>query len=147
MWDLRATSFTGNTVRWCVAAINLYTASAFFVKLSILLLYLRLFKVQPMTRYIIFGGMLTCGLFYSASIISNCAVCIPGLTQQERTRTWTKHIAQCYASTAHLALVQSVFAAISDIYLMVIPVRSVINLRLPTGKKIGACCIFLCGAM
>ena len=125
--------------------INLYAVSAFFVKFSLFLLYLRLFKPNQTSRWLICGGIVVCGLFYSASIISNCALCIPRPGQGNDTAAWRSKFGKCYILTDQLAIVQSVFGTISDIYLLVIPIRSVFQLQLPTNRKFGISAIFMIG--
>ena len=169
LWDIRAISFTKAYFQVCrsrrheelilnnglfenapqssLAAVNLYAASAFFVKLSLFILYLRIFKPNRGTRWLIYGGITVCGLFYSASIISNCALCLPRPGQPDDLPTWASHFQGCNIQAEQLALVQGVFGTLSDIYLLVIPIKSVFQLQLPTGRKLGVSAIFMTGIM
>ena len=130
-----------------LAGLNLYAASALFVKLSLFLLYLRLFQPNKITRRLVYGGMSACGLFYSASIISNCALCMPRPDQRSDTTTWLLSFEKCGHSTEHLAICQSVFGTLSDIYLLVIPIQSIFQLHLPVKRKLGVSSIFMIGVM
>lgn len=127
--------------------MNLYAASAFFVKLSLFLLYLRLFKPNKVTRRLIYLGILICGIFYSASIVSNCVLCIPRPGEGSDTFAWFMRGRKCSAPSQHLAVVQAVFSTLSDLYLVIIPIRSVFQLHLPTQKKLGVSAIFMVGIM
>lgn len=169
IWDIRVISFTKAYFQVChsqrrqelglnknslehapqsnLAAINLYAASALFVKLSLFLLYLRLFKPNRITRWLIYGGIVVCGLFYSASIISNCVLCMPHPGQPNDLPTWELRAGDCNIPSIRLALVQGVFGTLSDIYLLVVPIRSVFQLHLPTSRKLGVSAIFMTGIM
>ena len=126
--------------------MNLYTASAFFVKLSLLLLYLRLFKPSKVTRWLVYGGIIACGIFYSASIISNCALCLPKPGQPDDDTAWRLSFTECSLPSQKLAICQAVFSTLSDIYLLVIPIRSIFQLQLlPLKRKIGVSAIFTIG--
>lgn len=136
-----------NAQQSTLASINLYAVSAFFVKLSLFLLYLRLFKPNKVTRWLIYGGIVACGTFYSSSLISNCALCIPKPGQPNDAASWSLRAEQCSLPSQHLAIAQGVFGTISDIYLLVIPIHSIFQLKLPTERKIGVSAIFMIGIM
>lgn len=139
--------FFPSKIQSSLATINLYAASAFFVKLSLFLLYLRLFKPNKVTRWLIYLGILVCGIFYSASIISNCVFCIPHPGEGSDTFAWTMRAQKCSAPSQHLAVVQAVFSTLSDLYLVIIPIGSVFQLHLPGHKKLGVSAIFMVGIM
>lgn len=145
IWDIRVASFTKSFLQRTLAAINLYAASAFFVKLSLFLLYFRIFKPNKVTRWLIYGGIVVCGLFYSASIISNCALCMPRPGQPSDLATWLSRSQECSGPSQRLAVVQGVFGTLSDMYLLVIPIQSVFQLQLPTNRKLGVSAIFMIG--
>ncbi len=90
---------------------------------------------------------MVCGLFYSASIISNCVLCIPKPGQPDDATTWLLRADECTLPAQHLAIVQGVFGTLSDIYLLVIPIQSIFKLHLPTKRKIGVSAIFMIGIM
>ena len=127
--------------------MNLYTASAFFVKLSLFILYLRLFKPNKVARWLVYGGITACGIFYSASIISNCALCLPKPGQPDDDATWKLRFTACGLPSQKLAICQAVFSTLSDIYLLVIPIRSIFQLQLPLERKIGVSAIFTIGVV
>jgi hypothetical protein len=107
--DLCGLQPTREAIQSSLATINSYAASAFFVKLSLFLLYLRLFKPNKVTRWIIYGGIIVYGLFYSASIISNCALRIPQPGQPDDAATWMSRAQEYATPSQRLALVQGVF--------------------------------------
>ena len=61
--------------------------------------------------------------------------------------TWMLRAQESRFPSAHLALAQGVFGTLSDIYLLVVPIRSVFQLHLPTRRKLGVSAIFMTGIM
>ena len=127
--------------------IILYNVSAFFVKLSLFLFYLRLFRPDRITRWLVYGGITTCGLFYSSNPIINCALCVPNHSQSNDTGNWLLIDKKCSKTTLYLSISQAVFGTLSDCYLLVIPIQLIFQLKLPTKRKIGVSAIFLVGIM
>ena len=170
IWDIKVISFTKAYLQVCdseicleigveqiayfglyfqksLASILLYAASAFFIKLSLFLLYLRLFKPNTITRWVIYAGILVCGLFYSASIILNSVNFMPRPAEPDDLITWSLHAREWDIPSRQLAVVQGAFGTLSDIYLLVIPIHSVFQLHLPTARKFGVSTIFMIGIM
>ena len=72
---------------------------------------------------------------------------MPRPGQHSDTTTWLLSFEKCGHSTQYLALCQGVFGALSDVYLLVIPIQSVFQLQLPVKRKLGVSMIFLIGIM
>ena len=130
-----------------LAIINLYAVVAFFVKLSLFLLYLRLFKPNRYTRWLVYGGIITCGLFYPASIIGNCVIVMPTPGQPNDEMTWVLRASKSGHSLLLLSIIQSVFNALSDIYLLLVPVQMIFQLHFSLGRKIGVSSVFMMGIL
>ena len=111
------------------------------------MLYLRLFKPNKVTRWLVYGGIVVCGFFYSASIIINCALCLPKHGYSDDLAIWRLRTYECAHPSQVLAICQSVFGTLSDIYLLVIPIHSIFQLHLPLERKIGVSAIFTIGIM
>lgn len=109
------------------------------------MLYLRLFRPNKVTRWLVYGGISVCGSFYFASIVSESVLCLPRAGQTDTT--WLLHFNQCAVPSRHLAVCQGVFGTLSDIYLLVIPIRSIFQLHLPLDRKIGVSAVFMIGVM
>ncbi len=60
---------------------------------------------------------------------------------------WLLRAIDCSKPSQHLAIAQGAFGTLSDIYLLVIPIHSIFQLKLPTRRKIGVSAIFLVGIM
>lgn len=114
-----------------------------FTKLSLLLLYLRIFSPNRGTRYAIYLGIVVNVLFYAACTVIYGALCIP-----RHGRTWleTAQTARC-RKTIHMDYPTGIFGVISDLYILILPMPTVFNLHLPIKKKIGIVAIFMTGAM
>lgn len=125
----------------------LFAASAFSVKLSLFLLYFRLFQIQNVTRWLIYSGIIVCGLFYSGMIIASCALYIPPPDHQNTSLTWWLRAWKADDVAHRLLIVQGSFGTMSDIYLLVIPIRSIFQLQLPIRRRLGISSIFLIGIM
>ena len=72
---------------------------------------------------------------------------MPKPGQPNDDATWLLRTEKCVPSSQHLAVAQAVFSAVSDIYLLVIPIRSIFQLKLPMERKIGVSAIFMIGIM
>jgi len=145
MWDIKALDITKATLQKTLASVCLYAVAALFVKLSILCLYLRLFKVKTTVRWLIYGGMAACSILYTASVISNMILFVPPPGQPQTLAGWSAKAAAIGNNANHLAIFQGAFGTLSDIYLLVIPVQSILVLNLPLAKRIGVSLIFMTG--
>jgi hypothetical protein len=130
-----------------VSSINLYAAAALFVKLSLFCLYLRLFKVKRVTRWLIYGGIVACVIVYTGSVIINCIWFVPLPGQPQTLASWQAMATPSGPRSYYLAIFQGAFGTLSDIYLLAIPVQSVLVLNLPLAKRIGVSMIFMTGVM
>ena len=115
----------------------------FFAKLSLFLLYHRLFAVNRWTRIAIYFGVILNGLFYLASCIALIILCIP-----RRSESWTSptYAARCYHAEA-MGDVQGIFGLLSDIYIFILPLPVLFKLQMSLRKKLGITAVFLTGLM
>ena len=130
-----------------LAAVDLYCMSAFLVKLSLFLLYLRLFKPDKITRWLIYVGTLVCGLFYSATLIIYSALSTPSRGQPDTDTSWLLRTIKYKYGFQTLMTILGAFGVFSDSYLLVIPIRSIFQLHLPLRRKFGVNSIFLIGIL
>lgn len=125
----------------------MYSSATIFVKLSLFLLYLRLFKPDKVTRWLIYGGILANGLFYSIITIIYCAIFPPPLDHPNTDIRWTTHAKKHDFFFKRMAIVNGAFGNLSDIYLLIIPIRSIFQLQLPIRRKFEVSSIFLIGIL
>ena len=130
-----------------LAELNLYPLAAFFIKLSLFLLYLRLFKPNRYTRWLIYGGIIICGLSYSACIVGNCVIVMPTPGQPNDNMAWILREIKFGYKLWTISVIQSAFGLLSDIYLLAIPLQMIFQLQLSVGRKIGVSSVFMIGIL
>ena len=118
-----------------------YGPTIFFTKLSLLLLYLRLFSLDRTIRLAIYVGIAANLVFYATTSIIFGALCLPrhGQGWLETART-----ARCKHSLV-MDYPQGIFGVVSDFYIFIIPIPIVIRMNLPLRNKIGVLAIFATG--
>ena len=130
-----------------LANIDLFAGAAFFVKLSLFILYLRLFQPNRYTRWLVYGGIIICGLFYSACIVGNCVLAIPTSGQPNENMAWILRETRFESQLWTIAVIQSIFGLLSDIYLLVIPLQMIFQLHFSVARKIGVSSVFMIGIL
>lgn len=116
------------------------SASTLSIKISILLFYLRLFRMSPGFRHWAYFGMLSCVLYtavYRGVIIATIIEC---------NTSQSLDIAFC-AKSSITTLVVTAINVVTDIYVLALPVGVVLRLNVKRGKKLGLIAIFLCGLL
>ena len=103
-----------------------------FVKLSILLLFLRLFGPSRATRLWIYVGMATTIAVYLGGTIVYASICV-------------KTYPHCGGKLDDTALVVSAVNVISDFYVLLLPLFVVANLQMRRARKILVGGIFCTG--
>lgn len=97
------------------------------VKLSLLLLYLRIFAPDKVTRYLIYIGMTVCiGAYTTLMFLAIFA-----------------NVVTIIATNKALGVVN----LSSDVYILCVPMAAIMKLPLSTKKKIGVILIFMAGTM
>ncbi|KAK0516461.1 hypothetical protein JMJ35_001064 [Cladonia borealis] len=138
MWDIRAITLLPSHLRDMTALAVCYPIVIFFVKLTISLLYLRLFGMQKAFRYSVYGGIMFCFLFYTAYMgtqIGTVILCV---------NTGSTRISLC-RNTAILTLISGVVNVVTDLYLLCLPIRSLMLLKMRGRRKFGLLLIFMSG--
>lgn len=109
--------------------------SMFFAKMAVILLYLKLFALKMTIRYPIYFGMafifctywidipLQKSLLCPASILPNCR------------------------KLAILGVAQGACGAVSDLYILFLPIPVVLSLNLPLKRRLGVPAIFMVGIL
>ncbi|KAF2821002.1 hypothetical protein CC86DRAFT_332341 [Ophiobolus disseminans] len=143
-WNVRLIAFTTRFRQIAVVQNLVYSFAATFVKLSILLLYRRLFWVRNTSRYMTWIGIFTITLFYMGSFVSSMVHCMP-----RHGESWVSQSAKdrCRQPQIQLSVVQGFFGVLSDFYLLLIPMLQISRLRVTTLQKIGLAGVFLTGLL
>ncbi|KAF2197035.1 hypothetical protein GQ43DRAFT_497190 [Delitschia confertaspora ATCC 74209] len=128
-------SFTG---------ICMYAVSAIWVKSTLLVLYLRIFRPSRRANIMIWLGLVTIAVFYLCCIVVNAVQCVP---RRGEVGGWLSPtaLARCSQPELDLSVAQGVFSAVSDLYVLSIPMHLVFALRLALLRKIGVSALFFTG--
>jgi hypothetical protein len=118
--------------------------AAIFVRASLLYLYLRLFKPVGRTVIVIWGGIVFIIVGYIALGIITTIFYLqsadPALVERGGSTRLTTAVMTVSSG-------QGVLGSVSDIYILLIPLRLVGLMHLPLGRKLGVCAIFLTGLL
>ncbi|KAL8652303.1 MAG: hypothetical protein Q9210_002761 [Variospora velana] len=121
----------------------MYGPIAFCAKLSLLLLYYRLFARHRWIRYLVYFGIGSVAAMYTAGTIVYGYLCLPRPGQ-----SWIEAglSARCHNQFIMISYVRGPFNLLSDLYLLLLPLPAVWQLHLPLRKKLGIAGIFLTGS-
>ena len=121
-----------------------YGPTIILIKLSIFLLYLHIFAISRRTRGLIYGGIIVVlvGNITTTTLIG--VVCTP---QHGDNWAETYGSRRCYQQSVDTNLSVGLLNAITDFYILWIPLPLVWHLNLPTRKKIGLVLVFLQGLL
>ena len=116
----------------------IYVVAIFFIKVSICLLYLRIFGVERSFRLNVYGGIVFCAIFYLfclAWFIATVTLC------------WGPSILGVCANAETITLTTSVLNVCTDVYLLVLPIRSVLKMQLRQRQRVRLLFVFLSGSV
>jgi hypothetical protein len=119
----------------------LHLPAVAFPKLCIILLYLRVFTNK-------YARLSTWALIYIVAGTWIAYTVAAGFQCQPFAFNWDKSIpgGRCFDVTA-FALSSSVPNIVSDVAIMFLPVRTILDLKVSVGKRVGLCLIFLTGSV
>ncbi|KAI4286715.1 MAG: hypothetical protein L6R35_004031 [Caloplaca aegaea] len=122
----------------------MYGPIAFCAKLSLFLLYYRLFSRHRWIRYLVYFGIGSVAAMYTAGTIVYGYLCLPRPGQ-----SWIEAglSARCHDQFIMISYVRGPFNLLSDLYLFLLPLPAVWQLHLPLRKKMGIAGIFLTGSL
>ena len=122
----------------------IYGPTIFCAKLSLFLLYLRMFSPSRPTKYLIYLGITSNALLYFSITAAIGALCIP-----RQGKSWMEATVSpgCINNATMTGLIMAVFNVISDSYLFLIPFAVVWQLQIPKKKKLGIYAIFAIGLL
>jgi hypothetical protein len=123
--------------------VCIYSVSALFVKSTLLVLYLRLFRPSRKANIMIWGGIGACVLFYTIAIAVVLSYCTPAT----RILPTSPDVLICGQKQLNVSVGMGVFSTITDFYVLTIPISLVVELRLPLKRKFGVSAIFLTGLL
>lgn len=141
LWDISAlTLISVSNVRRLTGTSIIYPVVIFFVKMSILLLYHRLFGVHRAVRVAVWAGAVFFILFYIAYLGVQIAYLV------ECTNSTSLLKAPCN-SIYGVTIFQGALNVASDIYVLCLPLPYLIKLHVSQRQRIGLLVIFLAGTV
>lgn len=108
-----------------------------FAKLSIFLLYLRLFHINRSTRWAIYLGILWTLLTYLPFLVVTPYLCAPHVGEK-----WTLEVAMRCNDALDWEIASAAMAVILDTYIFVLPLPILKALPLSRGRKWGLVAVF-----
>lgn len=129
----------------------MYAVSSMFTKCTLLAFYLRMFQPNKTARIMAWAGIFVIVIFYVVSLIFLLVQCIPvdqelpGLDPMK----WEERASnnRCGRRSIDVSAAQGIFGAATDLYVLAIPISSVLALRLQKKRKFGVLGIFLTGLL
>ncbi|KAF4621901.1 hypothetical protein G7Y89_g14444 [Cudoniella acicularis] len=113
-----------------------YPFTIFCAKLSILLLYIRIFGVHQTMRIVAYTGIAVMGAFYTAMI----GVAIGSLVKCNGLNALTVQFCRNYSGP--VVMLNSVFNVVTDFFVLLLPFPFALKLQLTFARKIGLLAVF-----
>lgn len=127
-----------------MSSLIIYALTATCVKVTLLLLYLRIFRPSHQANIMIWLGIAFVALFYLACAIAYIILFVP---RPGGNSAWGVMSHRTTMIIMNTATAQGVVGCVQDLYILMIPIYLVSGLRLARGKKIGVIALFLTGAL
>ena len=121
----------------------MYGPTVFFAKLSLFLLYLRIFSPNRTMRLLIYAGISVNLVYYVATAVGMMAFCLPRHGESWPLALLSQH---CHHAIT-MTYVQGIFNIVSDLFILVLPIPVVWRLQMPQRKKWGVFAIFATGSL
>ncbi|OTA63680.1 hypothetical protein K449DRAFT_31357 [Hypoxylon sp. EC38] len=147
-WNVRLIVINLDYIRGSVAVTCLYGAGAIFIKTSLLVQYLRIFRPSKIATGMIWIGIGVIVVFYIAAIITTAVFCDSSkwpATSNPIEFAAVQAGSRCNQPQLHLSSVQGIFSTVSDLYVLAIPTLLVSSLHLPIMRRAGIIALFLVG--
>lgn len=124
--------------------IDVLAAPTYFLaKTSLFLLYYRVFALKKVLRLMIISGVIFAFVLYivvTEPIVS--ALCAPPIG-----KAWDFRVLLTCRRALSFSVVQAVANLCLDLFIFVLPIPAIVQLKLPLEKKIGVLAIFMTGVL
>ena len=141
MWDVPRSSYSPHYLWWMMATFASCPAAYYFVKISILFFYLRVFQLKPKLRYIIYALFAYCTLYYGLTFATVIGLC------NAKNRDWDITISMNCFAYGDLVLAIGSMDLVADAIILVFPVPMVLKLHISWPQRIYLLFVFLAGTM
>ncbi len=129
-------------IKLTVISIVNYAVGCMAVKATLLVLYLRVFSPNPRAKALIWLGLVFNVVFYTISVIVDLIACLP----HPGDGGWSDTSAhRCETQNVKFAEAQGVIGAVTDLYVLFIPMTMLAGLHLSRRRKIGIYGVFFTG--
>ncbi|KAL9049292.1 MAG: hypothetical protein Q9206_005599 [Seirophora lacunosa] len=137
-WNVPVSSFTNDVLRKLIVVDIIYPPAILMAKLSLLVLYLEVFRPSQQMRYAIYFGIVFVTAFYTGTFIAFCVMAIPRPGESLPETLLSNDVALLIPLSFAMGSVN----VASDFYIFLLPIPAVCRLQLATKKKIGYSAIF-----
>ncbi|KAK8053217.1 hypothetical protein PG996_012518 [Apiospora saccharicola] len=144
-WDVPAVNVTALFQKLTVVSVVIYALGCMAVKSTLLVLYLRIFSLQPNAKRLIWSGLIFIVVFYLISFIVTLASCLPRPGEDGWSSINPARGNRCWEEDSRFAEVQGIFGALTDLYVWIVPMTMVAKVRLSRKRKLGVYGVFLTG--
>ena len=134
LWDIRATTLSALSARQLSSTSVICPIAICLFKITLLLLYLRTLGTHRQLYLAVRLGIYVCGLFYSTFFGLHLAFVIKCTSPDGICDT-----------AYYLDVFQSTFSTCTDIYVFLVPLPHVVNLRLSRSQKMGLLLVVFAG--
>lgn len=119
----------------------MYLPTILAIKITFLLFFIRIFNADKRTRYMVYFGIFACTVFYTAIFFRTLFICSP------IEKNWQPFAAgYCQPSTIS-AYTIGIFNAVSDIYILVLPLPLIWRLNMTVSRRIKVMAVFSLGSL
>ncbi|KAI1120269.1 hypothetical protein F5Y10DRAFT_290040 [Nemania abortiva] len=136
----KPTTTISELLKYGVAVDVLSGLSLATSKIPILFLYIRLFGVKRWLKILSYVLLFVLVVLIVVSIVAIAVVCAPHAEIEPQS-----HLLKCNNWSAHNGIATGIFSLVLDIIIFLLPIPIIINLRLPTSRKIGLAVVFASG--
>ena len=124
------------------AAAVVHNPTIFFVRLSVFLFYLRLFGPKRKMRICVYIGIATSLLYLTTLTVVLMAYSIP-----REGENWIAVDLRAMMAGQRMAIALAVLNAVSDLYILCIPIPVIWGLQLSARDKIGLTVVFMTASL
>ncbi|KAK7961228.1 hypothetical protein PG988_012442 [Apiospora saccharicola] len=143
-WNILLGAFTKTQLILALLVEVLLPVGICLIKVSVLLLYLRIFRVLKWMRVISVISIVLIVLWHLALSVSFAAMCAPG-TGDTQLDFLAAFISQKCSDTRILVVLQGVGNVVTDIWLILLPLPAVWKLQMPFRRKLAVSSMFMVG--
>ncbi|KAK4184096.1 hypothetical protein QBC35DRAFT_392402 [Podospora australis] len=142
-WNVHFKSYSVSSLKTITITVpTLYTVSIILIKSSLFTLYLRIFQPSRKITLMTWAGLAFTVLGHSALLVLNFVLCRPsqwsGDDDEPPVVLYIANNARCEQTKMDLTIADGVIGALTDTYLMVVPISAISGLNMSHGHKKGA---------